>query len=146
MADKNDELMQGLLSNLTPEALTQLVEKMVKERTSEINRSRAPEYRERLMKAYTLLLDLHKFSEGDVVKWKPALKNKRLPDYDVPMVVVETIDPPIRDANENAGSQYFREYLNVVVGFLDEDELVLVHMDGRRLEPVEAVAIEADQP
>jgi len=72
---------------------------------------------------------------GMLARWKPGLKNRRTPDYDVPMMVVEVLDPPVVDATFESGSIYFRERLDIVLGFLDEDgEFCLLHYDSRRFE------------
>lgn len=73
---------------------------------------------------------------GMLAQWKPGMKNRRTPDYDVPMVVVEMLDSPIIDGTFESGSVYFRERLNIILGFVDEDdEFYMLHYDSRRFEP-----------
>jgi hypothetical protein len=36
----------------------------------------------------------HAFAVGDLVTWKPGLKNRRIPRYGQPAVVMEVLDPP----------------------------------------------------
>lgn len=79
----------------------------------------------------------HRFSEGDLIKWKSGLKNKNSPAYGVPAIVMEVIDHPVIDASADAGSAYFREPLDIVAGVLLQGTLALFHVDSRRFEPFE---------
>jgi len=72
---------------------------------------------------------------GMLAQWKPGMKNRRFPDYDKPMIVVERLEPPIIDATFDSGSIYFRERLDIVLGFVDDDdEFCLLHYDSRRFQ------------
>jgi len=85
----------------------------------------------------SFLNQVHTFRPGDVVQWKPGLKNRKRPDYGEPAIVISTLDTPIFDASEEAGSPYFHEPLTVVLGVVDPDgDLILFHFDGRRFEPM----------
>lgn len=71
---------------------------------------------------------------GSIVRFKQGLKNKR---SDVG-IVVELFDEPILDESPGAGSPYFREPLDMVIGTLDGDgDLLAYHVDSRRYEIVE---------
>lgn len=73
---------------------------------------------------------------GMLAQWKPGMKNRRTPDYDIPMMVMEVLEQPIIDGTFESGSVYFREQLDVILGFLDEDgEFCMLHYDSRRFEP-----------
>lgn len=73
---------------------------------------------------------------GILAQWKPGMKNRKSPDYGVPVIVVEVLASPITDATFDSGSVYFREQLDLILGFLDEDdEFNLLHYDSRRFEP-----------
>lgn len=73
---------------------------------------------------------------GMLAQWKPGMKNRRTPDYGVPMIVVEVLDKPTIDSAFESGSVYFRERLDIILGFLDEDdEFCMLHYDSRRFEP-----------
>ena len=73
------------------------------------------------------------FNPGDIVEWKPGMKHKR---SDGPFVVVEVLDEPIIDAIAEAGSAYFREPLDLVLGSFFGGDFVLFHYDSRRMQPV----------
>ncbi len=93
------------------------------------------------------LQDLHKkitdsedFKIGDIVQWKQGMRNKKRPFQDEPAIVVDILDPPIFDENQDSGSTYFREPLNMVIGIADYNEkdntvsLLLFHVDKRRFQ------------
>ena len=74
------------------------------------------------------------FKPGDIVEWKPGMKHKR---SDGPFVVVEVLDEPIVDTAENgAGTPYFREPLDLIVGTFINGDFVTFYYDSRRLQPV----------
>lgn len=83
--------------------------------------------------------DRHTFAVGDLVTWKPGLKNRRIPRYGQPAVVMEVLDPPVVDGERESGSTYFNEPLDVVLGlFIDNGpargELLTWHFDSRRFQ------------
>ena len=80
---------------------------------------------------------------GMLAQWKPGMKNRKSPDYDAPMMVVEVLEQPIIDTTFDSGSVYFRERLDILLGFLDEDdEFYLLHYDSRRFEPYTGMGAE----
>jgi hypothetical protein len=91
---------------------------------------------------FAALTPPHDFSPGDLVTWKPGLKNRRIPRYGEPAVVVSVLDSPISDTDPESGSTYFREPLNLVLGVIWDGErgrgdFVTFHFDGRRFQPWE---------
>ncbi len=69
-----------------------------------------------------------------------GLKNRRVPRYGRPAVVVAVLDTPVRDSERESGSTYFREPLDWVLELIwDEDpnrgEFVTFHYDTRRVRP-----------
>ena len=90
-----------------------------------------------LQERFASLTNDHAFAPGDLVHWKAGMKNRRLPKYGMPAVVVEVLDTPVFDTEKDAGSGYFREPLNVVLGvFLDKGphrgDFMTWHFDARR--------------
>jgi hypothetical protein len=77
---------------------------------------------------------------GLLATWKPGLKNRRFPRYGESVVVVALLDPPIVNPDEEAGSPYFREPLDLVLGVVrgDDREFLVYHADRRRFQPSEA--------
>jgi len=76
------------------------------------------------------------FKPGQIAQWKPGMKNKRIPEYGEPAIIMEVLLPPILDTDPlSGGSNYFREPLSLVLGIHDHDgDFALFHYDGRRFE------------
>jgi hypothetical protein len=124
------------LAGADPAQMSKFVDSLVERRLRERERLARPEMHQRLRSLYELLTTNHTFSPGELVKWKHGLKNKRRPDYDIPVVVLALVHPPVNDHEQNAGSAYFREPLDLVIGIMDDDdELDGYHVDSRRFEP-----------
>lgn len=82
----------------------------------------------------------HIFRKGQLVQWKPGLKNRAAPAYNEPAVVREVLAVPVFDTCEAAscaGSPYFGEPLTLVLAIFDPDgDFAELRYDGRRFEPV----------
>ena len=88
-----------------------------------------------LRKAQALYQTRYTFKPGDIVEWKPGLKNKR---SDGPFVVVEVLREAALAETKDGGSPYFREPLDIVLGHFDSDgDFMIYHYDSRRLQIVE---------
>lgn len=92
-----------------------------------------------LRERFHSLTEAHLFKAGDVVVWKPGLRNRRWPSYGKPAIVVEVLDPPVFDAEKDSGNPYFREPLDIALGVFIEDgphrgDFMVWHVDGRRLQ------------
>lgn len=76
---------------------------------------------------------------GDIVKWKPGMKNKRRPAEDELAVVVEIYPQPIfRHFAKFAGSPVYDEPINARIALLDHDgEFMAYGFDLSRFEKVE---------
>ncbi len=90
-----------------------------------------------LLARYQSLNDRHAFQPGDLVAWKPGLRNRRYPREGKPAVVLEVLAEPLFDSDTETGSAYFREPLDLVLGlFLDVGEhrgdFLSWHFDSRR--------------
>ena len=75
---------------------------------------------------------------ADIVYWKKGLRNKRLPKATQPAIVVELPEKTVHDEDKDPGSAYFREPLDVILGFIDEEDgdFILFHFDSRRFTKV----------
>jgi hypothetical protein len=93
----------------------------------------------RLLAELTERLDQHNaFVKGQLVMWKPGLKNRKFPDYGEPSIVTAILPTPIFDPAESAAaSPYFQEPLTLVIGVFRDDDLLEFRVDGRRFEPLE---------
>lgn len=92
-----------------------------------------------LQARYASLNTRHVFKPGDLVFWKDGLRNRRYPRNGKPAIVLEVLQQPVIDEEEDSGSTYFREPLDIVLGcFVDEGEhrgdFFSGHFDSRRLE------------
>jgi hypothetical protein len=93
----------------------------------------SPDYAQQLLAAHRAYGARESFRIGDLVKWKDRLKNKRVPGYDEPVVVVNVLEQPLLDEAEKSDSAYFREPLDMQIGFLDDDrEFVMYFVDSQR--------------
>lgn len=78
----------------------------------------------------------HNFKIGDIVKWKPNLKNRSIPEYGEPLIVLELLENPLLDKEDGPGSTYFNEPLDIVLGLIaDKGEFITFYFDSRRVEP-----------
>jgi hypothetical protein len=112
------------------------IDHLVSERIAETERAKRPETREHLRELFKRLQLRHDFAPGQLVQWKQGLKNRRLPEYGVPVIVLEVLSEPVTDAENGAGSAYFREPLSLVLGvLLQSGDLGRYHYDGQRFEP-----------
>ena len=92
-----------------------------------------------LQDRFQSLSTAHAFKPGDLVCWKPGLRNRRLPRDGKPAVVLEVHAEPLHDNERDSANTYFREPLNLVLGvFLPEGEhrgdFLTWHFDGRRFQ------------
>lgn len=87
----------------------------------------------RLKKAYASLMSVTRFEAGDIVQWKDFLKNRRYPEYGQPAIVLEVLSESFFDNEDNTGSPYYREPLDLKLGFFDQDgDFVSYYFDSRR--------------
>ena len=89
---------------------------------------------EKLQDAFERFNVQNQFKLGDIVQWKKGLKNAK---FTGPFVVIDILEQPVLDEDEDGSrSQYFREQLDCILGFIDSDgDLVAHHYDSRRFEP-----------
>lgn len=95
-------------------------------------------HKEELGKIFEVLQKKNSFRPGDIVKWKPRLRNRVYPDIDQPAIVIEMLEPPIRDlARGESGSLYFQELLDIRVGVIlpGTGDLAEYLLPSKRLEP-----------
>jgi hypothetical protein len=89
---------------------------------------------EKLKAAQSLYSEKNEFSVGQIVTWKDGMRNKK---NDGPFVVVEVITTPLRDPSSEAGSPYYRENLDIVLGSIDRDgDFLCFHYDSARMRPL----------
>lgn len=76
------------------------------------------------------------FRPGQIVQWKSGMKNRAIPVYGEPAIVMEVLNPPVFDSNKELdGSNLYREPLSLVLGIQDADgDFLTFHYDTRRFE------------
>lgn len=77
---------------------------------------------------------INTFKVGDIVKWKDQLKNRKLPDYNEPAIVLEVLEDPIVNTKEQFGSTYFNERFDIKVGVYRDDALLTFYFDKQRFD------------
>jgi len=93
-------------------------------------------HRHKLKELSGRLDEIHSFTKGQFVKWKPGLKNRKFPDYGEPAIVTAVLPSAIFDPGEiTAASPYFQEPLTVVLGIYRDDDFLEFRLDSRRFEP-----------
>ena len=74
------------------------------------------------------------FKVGDIVCWKPGLKNRKT-EYGKPLIVVKILEQPVLDQEKGPGSHYFNEPLDILIGEIMGDGMFSTfHYDSRRLQ------------
>ncbi len=94
--------------------------------------------------AYRSLAERHEFQPGDLVEWKPGLKNCKVPDYGEPVMVVELIPGNI-DLVRDSGSNHYREPNDIACLVWAFGEYTILHFDQRRLRPYQEPAQGTDE-
>jgi hypothetical protein len=79
---------------------------------------------------------------GDLVEWRPGLKNRTFPLAGVVGIVVEVRDEPLWDVDDSS-TRFFHEPLDVAIASLigPDQEFAIYWYDSRRFE-----AVDADKP
>lgn len=104
------------------------MEKMVRQESG-INKPQDPA---KLREALEIFRAENKFSVGDIVMWKPGMKNRKSVG---PLIVVEVLDAPVFSGKDDEiGSPLFREPLDIVCGMIgaNDGEFMAYHYDSRR--------------
>lgn len=125
MLDKKSQLLKALLSEEQQESRP-------------MNKLLARERSVVLRELFDTFTAKHTFEPGMLIQWKPNLRNKKKPNYDEPCIVIELLSEPVFGKTDESGSSYFREPLDMIAGFLDDDgDFVVFHFDSRRFMPFE---------
>lgn len=129
-----------MLSNLGEEDSKELIKSLIKGAMKEDEKGKRNELdkvetKKLLSELKTILDQDHQLEPGDFVVWKKGLKNRTIPEYGEPAIVLEVLDEPIFDENET-GSMYFREPLDLILGVIAKGEMISFYYDKRKFEPV----------
>jgi hypothetical protein len=129
--------LEAVTRDLTPQGRLEVIERLIG--TTDGQSTRSPDTDpEDLRRAYDSYKQKHEFEPGQLVKWKPGLRNKQLPQYGLPAIVLEVPAEAVINTAEPTDSPYFREPLNLVLGVIDvEGDLAVFHYDAQRFEPLD---------
>ena len=123
MLDKKTELLKALLAE-------------EKQEVRPMNKRLARERSALLQELFATFTEKHQISPGMLITWKPGMRNKKKPNYGEPAIVIEILESPVIGKTDESGSSYFREPLDLIAGFLDDDDdFVVFHYDSRRFMP-----------
>eukprot|EP01105_Mastigella_eilhardi_P016543 TRINITY_DN3785_c0_g1_i1.p1 TRINITY_DN3785_c0_g1~~TRINITY_DN3785_c0_g1_i1.p1 ORF type:complete len:199 (-),score=47.14 TRINITY_DN3785_c0_g1_i1:335-910(-) len=88
---------------------------------------------------------VHAFRQGDMVVWKPGLKNRQRPAEGECGIVLEQLAQPLLTSTKKeteVTSPLFREPLDLAVGMLDSDgDLIVFYFDSHRFMPASNATI-----
>jgi hypothetical protein len=90
---------------------------------------------QQLQKAQSIYANQHKFKAGDIVRWKEFMKNKTMPEYNEPAIVLDVLTEPILDGAGDAGSTYFNQKLDLILGVITDNTFLIFYHEGSRFEP-----------
>jgi hypothetical protein len=72
---------------------------------------------------------------GEIVVWKAGLRNRGVPSYGEPAIVVDVFDNSVEKMVEHRGQAISLDIIDIVIGTYDEDgDFLLVCTDSQRLE------------
>lgn len=136
MEQTNDisQALSALSENDSKELIKSLIQTALKS-GKERNKLNPEETIQKLVEYRQLLNEKHEFKEGDIVTWKPNLKNRTTPNYNEPAIVLEVLESPLFDDSTETGSAYFREPLDIIIGIIAEGELISFYFDKRKFRP-----------
>lgn len=129
MSKPEDIIIAEIMKNLTE-----------KERDKDVNEEEQNNYGEKdiaqLKAVCKSFLNKEFFEVGQIVKWKENLKNRKLPHKNQPAIVIEILPIPVISTDNEAGSPYFLETLDIILGIVVENGTFLTfYYDSRRFEP-----------
>ncbi|MEC4818498.1 MAG: hypothetical protein SAK29_35290 [Scytonema sp. PMC 1069.18] len=118
------------------DAIAELMKTVWEEDTdSEEEKNYGEEYLARLKSAGKNFLRKESFEVGQIVKWKENLKNRKLPHKNQPAIVIALLDNPVISTDNESGSPYFLETLDIILGIIvDDDTFLTFYYDSRRFE------------
>ncbi|WP_421185625.1 hypothetical protein [Aeromonas enteropelogenes] len=76
------------------------------------------------------------FKVEQLIEWKPALKDKRFPQYGEPAVVLAVLAEPVNEAGDDTCSQYSCAVNDIIIGVKAPDgDFAHYYADSRRWQP-----------
>ncbi|WP_421215985.1 hypothetical protein [Aeromonas enteropelogenes] len=76
------------------------------------------------------------FEVGQLIEWKPDLKDKRFPQYGEPAVVLAVLAEPVNEAGDDTSSQYSCSVNDIIIGVkAPGGDFAHYYADSRRWQP-----------
>lgn len=123
----NENLMREFLKK----AMSEAVDVTVTE-----SRADKKDMADKVARAAETYLKPNRFSIGQLIQWKPGMRNNRQPKYGVPAVIIEIDDNYRMDGN--SGTTHENEPTSIRCGFIDDDGMFEAFwQDANRFEPYE---------
>jgi hypothetical protein len=130
---KQQDVIAELLKNIRDAEL--LRNNPDKDLNSEEGKNYGEEQLSQLKAACSNFLRKESFEVGQLVKWKENLKNRKLPYKNQPAIVVAILDEPVISNEQESGSPYFLEPLDIILGIIvDDNTFMTFYYDSRRFE------------
>lgn len=96
---------------------------------------------DQLQSLYRSYVARNVFLPGDLVTWKPGLKNRVHPAEGEPAVVVRVLDTPIIDGLADAGNPDFKAEYDLICGLSIDGVFLTYHYDSARFKKYESKTI-----
>ena len=129
--------LREILTELPGEKKDELLERLLRlQESSALASSLDPEQAAVLLqKRFESLRKTTRFKAGELVCWKPGLKNRLLPEEGHPAIVLEVLKDAILQEQFGPETPHYREPLDIVLGILTpEGHFLQFHFDSRRLQ------------
>jgi hypothetical protein len=102
---------------------------------SEKEKNYGEEYLAQLKSACKNFVRKESFEVGQIVKWKENLKNRKLPHKNQPAIVISILEEPVISTDNESGSPYFLETLDIILGIIvDDGSFLTFYYDSKRFE------------
>jgi len=88
-----------------------------------------------LRMAHEVFNQKHTFEEGQLVQFKPGMKDRKAPEKGQPAVVMELLEEPLKDKEQGFDSAYATCQYDMVIGVFLKGDFIHFYADSRRYEP-----------
>lgn len=75
------------------------------------------------------------FEKGDLLQFKPGMKDRKVPEVGQPAVVIEVLPEPLKDPKAGFGDHYATCRYDMIIGVFMGGEFINFYADSRRYEP-----------
>lgn len=90
---------------------------------------------ESLRMAHEVFSQKHTFEEGQLIQFKPGMKDRKAPEVGQPAVVMEVIPELLKDPEAGFGNHYATSQYDMIIGVFLKGDFIQFYADSRRYEP-----------